>query len=114
MIELEFKKKVKKYSDLSKKVKKLKKIKDKLNLEIKEEIITRINRKIESGEKVRVKIRGYCAVLKKRERVNAKKGKINKFLSKHKEKISDYYSKTEYFTLYVMRNKREIREDKLK
>lgn len=109
MIELEFNQKVKKYLELSEKVKKLNKIKDPLNLEIKTEIIKRFNGKIEKDE-VRVKTQGYRAVLKKRERINVNKGKINDFLRKHKEKVSDFYIKSEYFALHIEKNKGELRK----
>ena len=113
MIELEFNQKIKKYSNLSEKVKRLNKIKDKLNLEIKEEIIKRTNGKIEIGKKVKITIQGYRAILKKRERIYANKKKINKFLKENKKKISEYYTKTEYFTLYIERNKKELKEMKI-
>jgi len=89
-----FDEKIKKYHNLNKQIKKMNKIKKKLNDELKEDIKQR--------KKFEFEIMGLRIALSEKERTNPDNNKIKKFLLDKDEKISDYYKKSKFWTLTVV------------
>jgi hypothetical protein len=101
----ELNEKIVKYYSLNEQIKKMNKIKTKLNNELKDEIKNREEQKFDTV--------GHRIALDKKKRVYPDNDKIKKFLIEQKKKISDYYKESEFYTLSVTKIETVLKMEKV-
>ncbi len=95
MDDKKFNEKIKKYYSLNTQIKKMNKVKKRLNDELKEEI--------KQKGIFEFDIIGLRVALDEKTRTNPDNNKIKKFLLDKGEKITDYYKQSKFYTLTIVK-----------